>query len=331
MILILTGAEDAHADHVAAMLRDRGAAFCRFDPGKVPARAAVALRHETGERTSRLLLTDDGTIDLDSVDTVWYRRPNGAVAAASITDRAAREFVELEASMVLHGLWSSMRAAWLPGLPLNVRRAEYKAFQLDLASRLGFELPPTLMTNSPTELLAFHRRHGRIICKHAATAFAATIGFGMVRYTELVTPRDLMHFRDVAHCPMTFQAYVPKRIELRVTVVGSRVFAAEIHSQSNRHTRFDWRRYDLGRTTHRPHTLTRDIERRCLMLVEALGLQYGAIDLIVTPDDRYVFLEINPNGQYLWIEEITGLPISEAICELLIGDSGFAAQSLGVS
>jgi len=56
-------------------------------------------------------------------------------------------------------------------------------------------------------------------------------------------------------------------------------------------------------------------------LVARLGLRFGAIDIIVTPDDRYVFLEINPNGQWLWIEEETGLPIRDAICTELMNPS----------
>ena len=55
-----------------------------------------------------------------------------------------------------------------------------------------------------------------------------------------------------------------------------------------------------------------------MALVERLGLCYGALDLVLTPDGRYVFLEINPSGQYLWIEVATGLPITAALCEMLI-------------
>lgn len=125
-------------------------------------------------------------------------------------------------------------------------------------------------------------------------------------------------------CPVIFQAYVPKLFELRITVVGKQVFAAEIHSQQANHTRHDWRRYDNYKTPHLPHQLPCSMEQRCVHLVEQLGLSYGAIDMVVTPDGRYVFLEINPNGQYLWIEETTGLPISDAICDLLM--SGIPAN-----
>jgi glutathione synthase/RimK-type ligase-like ATP-grasp enzyme len=118
---------------------------------------------------------------------------------------------------------------------------------------------------------------------------------------------------------MLFQAYVPKRSELRVTVVGERVFAAEIGSQATHHTRHDWRRYDMAHTPHTPHALPEPVARAAVALVRALGLVYGAIDLVLTPDGDYVFLEINPNGQYLWIEHLTGLPITAAIADHLIG------------
>jgi glutathione synthase/RimK-type ligase-like ATP-grasp enzyme len=227
--------------------------------------------------------------------------------------------------MVMQSLWSMLTDAWLPGRPLAVRQAEQKAFQLKLAGDLGFELPPTLITNRPADLVDFYREHdGLIVSKQAATAFPATIGFGMVRFTELVTTRDIAHAQSISYCPMIFQAYVPKRVELRITVVGTRVFAAEIHSQANNRTRHDWRRYDLDRTPHLPHDLPHDVSAKCVRLVEELGLRYGAIDMIVTPDERYVFVEINPNGQYLWIEHQTGLPISEAICDLLLAEEASA-------
>ena len=87
--------------------------------------------------------------------------------------------------------------------------------------------------------------------------------------------------------------------------------------QQTNHTRVNWRRYDHHQTPYREHRLPRDVAQRCVQLVERLGLCYGAIDMVLTPDGRYVFLEINPNGQYQWIEDFTGLPISDAICDLL--------------
>jgi len=119
-------------------------------------------------------------------------------------------------------------------------------------------------------------------------------------------------------CPLIVQVYVEKAVELRVTVVGSDVFAAEIHSQATQRTKIDWRRYDEGNTPHFEHTLPDKVSKLCLAMTHSLGLVYSAIDLILTPDGRYIFLELNPNGQYQWIEHLTGLPITDRIARLLI-------------
>lgn len=122
----------------------------------------------------------------------------------------------------------------------------------------------------------------------------------------------------VQQCPCQFQEYIPKKIELRAIVVGDRVFAVEIHSQNSDKTKLDWRHYDFDRVAHRSHELPFTVRAQCLALVAALNLHYGAIDMIVTPDGEYVFLEINPTGQYQWLEALTRLPITDSIVDLLI-------------
>ena len=146
----------------------------------------------------------------------------------------------------------------------------------------------------------------------------------LIRFTQVLRPADLAHVDGIALCPVAVQEAVDKRVELRVTVVGSRVFAAAIHSQRSNHTRHDWRRYDLVNTPLEPVELAPGIARRCVELVAGYGLSYGAIDLIQTPDGRTVFLELNPNGQYLWVEAATGHPISAALADLLLASENLA-------
>ena len=108
------------------------------------------------------------------------------------------------------------------------------------------------------------------------------------------------------------------------------MFAAEIASQSSRLTRYDWRHYDDPSVRYSAHTLPGDIERRCRQLVERLGLSFGAIDLILTPSGEYVFLEINANGQWGFIELSTGLPIAEAVVDFLTAAPAREAHDVSV-
>ncbi len=320
MILILTEEADPHADRVIEALRQRSAEWVRFNPARFPSGAEISFACTAAGQVCSLLRVEGETVDLDRVTAVWYRRPQSPEPHEEITDPCTRAHVADECRFTLNDLWHTLDCRWVPAPPAVFRRAEFKAAQLKLAGALGFELPPTLLTNSPAAFLEFYRHHNAdVISKLAGNSFLTRFGENYIRYTEVVSRRDVGYAGSVRYCPVFFQAYVPKRVELRVTVVGQQVFAAEIHSQASNHTRHDWRRYDWFQTTYLPHELPREVERRCLQLVERLGLCYGAIDLILTPDDHYVFLEINPNGQYLWIEDTTGLPISEALCDLLIG------------
>jgi glutathione synthase/RimK-type ligase-like ATP-grasp enzyme len=331
MILVLTDDADPHADHVAAKLRQRGAPVVRFDPARFPSRAALSVSYDPTGLAGATLETDAATVDLRALRAVWYRRPRPPVPHDDVTDPPTHAYLAEECKTVMNDVWHALDCPIVPAPPAVIRRAELKMPQLATAGRLGFELPPTLITTCPRAFRAFYRQHGgNIISKLPSSALYRLTGSTFNRYTLVVSTRDVGYAQALRRGPVIFQAYVPKRVELRVTVVGSALFAAEIHSQHTRRTRHDWRRYDHYETPLRPHALPDDVARRCRQLVAELGLCYGAIDLVLTPDGRYVFLEINPNGQYLWIEEATGLPISDALCDLLMAGDGARAVATPV-
>lgn len=120
--------------------------------------------------------------------------------------------------------------------------------------------------------------------------------------------------------PCLFQKHIQKPHELRVTVVGQKIFPIKINSQETEETRIDWRRdqsldaYHLYEITKIPLTL----ERRIYSYMRSEDLKYGAFDFIVSPNGKYFFLECNAAGQWLWLEDATGAQISTAVAELLI-------------
>ncbi|MBD0386056.1 MAG: hypothetical protein ICV54_05870 [Nostoc sp. C3-bin3] len=328
MILILDESFDAHVDYVVQKLRQRGTKFVRFNSADFPSKATISCSYSAVGEAKYRLFVDEEIINLDLVMSVWCRRPQPPVPHQGFEDENSYNYVKEECETYINDLWNSLDCLWLPASTAVVKRAQFKASQLRIAATLGFELPPTLFTNDPDDFLEFYRQHnGNIISKLASISFHTTVGKSFCRYTEVVSRRDVGYAQAVRYCPMIFQAYVPKRLELRITVVGQKVFAAEIHSQATNHTRYDWRRYDHNKTVYLPHQLPHKLELQCIQLVEKLGLCFGAIDMILTPDDRYVFLEINPNGQYLWVEQLTGLPISDAICDLLMSGSSVTKRS----
>jgi glutathione synthase/RimK-type ligase-like ATP-grasp enzyme len=134
--------------------------------------------------------------------------------------------------------------------------------------------------------------------------------------TQRVGPEELDDDGAIRSAPVMAQAYVPKRTEVRATVVAGRVMAVEIHSQETERTRVDWRRYD-HRTRYERLDLPADVRRACVQVTRDVGLDYSGIDLVRTPRDEYVFLEVNSEPAWLWIEDLTGMRITRALAGLL--------------
>lgn len=318
VIIILSEPSDATAEAVAQRLCSRGKAFEWLDRAAYPAVATLEYTVGPDRAPSRRLRVGLRSVDLDEVSAIWWRRPGRVCAAPSLKDPELRSYVESSAEEVFSSVFDDIDCLHVPARRAVVRRAREKIPQLSLARALGLEVPDTLVTNDPAELLNFYHRHrGRVVTKTTAVGVDAFIKNRFSGYTRMLRPRDLCFLHDVALCPITAQAYVDKRLELRVTVVGDAIFAAEIHSQETRRTRVDWRHYDDRHTMHRVHSLPDTIAASIRELTRSLGLAFAAIDFVFTPDGRYVFLEVNPSGQYQWIEDATGLPISDQLAKLL--------------
>lgn len=350
MILLIAHADDDGVPPVARRLAELGAPYVQFDPRTAPSLARVDVEHSRRGLVTRTLRFGDTTLDLSEVCAVWNRAKLRPIADAGVTpDQAwwvAENFVR-----VLLDLYERIDCVWMPERPsashnpfrarketdpawdlLSTRHPEPSAnnkhYQFDVATELGFSVPRTLVTNVPERFLAFYEEcGGQVISKRAANVNASRKGEDVGLYTYPVQRRDLIDYQSVRYAAVVFQERVPKQVELRVTVVGRQVFAAEIRSQESARLQTDWRHYaTYGNAQHySPHVLPADVERRCADLVSALGLCFGALDLILTPDGDYVFLEVNLHGQYLWIEEITGMPISNAIAEFLVDASRVSA------
>lgn len=316
MILIVTNRCDHTADFLILELQRRGVAYYRFNTEDLPDRAEIDVR--PGCRGALgVIRSGSKTLPLSDVSSVWYRRPGTPTPSPTIADSAALEFCVTETQAALDGMLGTLNVFWISH-PHMIRRAEQKLLQLRLATSLGFAVPNTLVTNSPESAREFLGSNPSVIYKPMRRGRITTELGNRIIFTNLVSGEARARLDSISFAPCLLQEYVPKAFEVRVTVIGKLCFAVAIHSQDGADTKIDWRRGEPRTLRHEIYGLPDAIRDRCVKLVEMLGLSFGAIDLIVRPDGAHVFLEINPNGQWAWLEQLCpDLPLRASLADLL--------------
>lgn len=316
---IFTFEGDLHAIEVADQIeKDGGEAVVLIDDHYCHSWTVTitADRSEIGCR----LTTPKGDFGLDDFSAWWIRRR----PTMRTTPNSSSEEVFLETQRVhfLQGFIQLVSYTARCVDPLDrVLRAQSKALQLKLALKNGLLIPSTFSGGDPSIALDWISHTDGPLCSKAIEAgrFTDESGQQFGRYTSPFERRGLDDLASLQDCPVTIQEFIPKLLELRVTVIGQRILTAAIDtSTSNQESKVDWRHYDWANTKYSVFQLPSEMQLRILALMKDLGLTFGAIDLILDPQGRYVFLEVNPIGQFLWIEDLTDLPICRTMAGHLL-------------
>lgn len=311
LILLLTNRKDYTADWLVLELHRREADFARFNTEDWPTVVGLSWRSD-GSGQLRFAAR---TVDSDEVGSVWYRRPVAPVMPVELDAERAR-WAAAEASEAMNGFWLTLHATWV-NPPLAEAAASSKPEQLRRAQRQGLAVPETLITNDGVEAQEF-AQGVPTICKPLSPGAVGADGVERVFFTRLLSADDVEALAELGPEPYLLQHRVPKQYDVRVTVIGEEVFPVAIHSQVFAETETDWRVGDATQLRHERIELPDQIGEACLALVENYGLSFGAIDLALDMDGRYVFFEINPSGQWAWIEEAADVPLRSCLASLLM-------------
>jgi glutathione synthase/RimK-type ligase-like ATP-grasp enzyme len=316
-ILLLSHPMDVHAMAVAEGLRRKGAPYAVWHTADFPSRSGESISFRRGQ----LAIKVEGPellIAQREFGTIWYRRPLTQPDQELLhpADRLfARQHCEAFRRALLRLL--GPEAFWVNS-PAASDLAKQKVLQQHAALFCGFEMPDTLYSNDPDEIRRFiASQGGRVIFKILTGAPWRDGRTRWVSYAAPLSQDQLVEDDLLRQTPSIYQAIVPKAYELRVTVMGRQVFTAQVLSQETAEGKLDWRRA-YRELEMRPAELPTEVRERCFLLMERLGIVFGCFDFIVTPEGEHVFLEVNEAGQFLFVEEYTGLPLLDAFCEFLI-------------
>lgn len=321
MLLLVTGKDDLTADYLIRRLDERHQPFFRFNTEDLLCGFEVSLTLEN--ESFDFTITDQARatdLHLRDIRAAYFRKPrvpnvcDDQVGAEQVFNR--REILE-----TLRSIWRLIPdRCWL-NTPEALWLASNKIKQLRIASELGFRIPSTLVSSSADEVARFSERHGGdVIAKAVKHGFLESDGLSLI-FTSTLEATKLDAMSDSGSIiPAIVQPKLEKEFDLRITVVGDSIFPAAILSQGHKETSVDWRTWDICGVDleHSRANLPAALGAQCLELNRRLNLRFSCIDMVLTKGGEYYFLEVNPNGQWAWIEDMLKFPIRDSIIDLLL-------------
>jgi glutathione synthase/RimK-type ligase-like ATP-grasp enzyme len=316
-ILIITSRQDTHTDYIINILYDDGLS-----------ENIIRLNTEDFNSNTKVIFTNcsfcinindsNRTFTNEEIVSVWFRRPKPIKLTDQ--DKYVANFIYKQSNSVLRGLYFCLHdsSLWINPLP-SMHRAKNKLQQLHLASKLGFLVPDTLVTNNYVEALLFYNKYG-LICNKSLDEPNYYFNGQLFPYlTRLVQSKSELEKNStgISNCFTLFQQYINKIFDIRVIVINKSVFAFEIYSQDDDMSKIDFRGRSPLKLVHKLHNLPKSLVEKIIEFVRAQGLVYSALDFVYSADNKYYFIENNCNGQWLWLELLTNVKISEELIKAL--------------
>ncbi|MGN5636851.1 ATP-grasp ribosomal peptide maturase [Streptomyces sp. AC154] len=314
-VLVVTALEDVTADWVIAALNEREVPVVRVDPADIGTGLTFRARIEAGAPSwGGRLRTASREVELGEVAAVYYRRPTPYAARYQHLPPQQREFAAAEARHGLGGILNTLHGAVYVNHPAAVTRADFKPAQLQRFTELGLSIPPTLVTNDVEAARKFAAEHGPVIYKTFRGLPRNDDGHTGAIWAQRIDPET---FDDsLAVTAHLFQAEIPKTGDVRVTVVGRRVFAQQVAAPDGA---LDWRRGNWDDLIHAPITVPASIKAALHSYLASFGLVFGCFDFALTGDghapEHWTAIECNSNGQWGWLPDAP--TITEAIADIL--------------
>lgn len=313
-VLILATERDISADRMVRALTDRDVPVFRMDMSWFPLQLTLDAELRGGRWEGRLATPYRG-VALEELRSAWYRNPSGFRFPAAMSG-TERQHAQHEAKLGLGGVLGALPVRWV-NHPSQHADAGYKPRQLIAAARAGLRVAPTLVTNDAVAVRRFAARSGPggVVTKMFGASAICEQGGRRVALTQRLIDTDLDDLRGVELTAHLVQQWASKRQEARVIVIGSRLFAVAIRAHSEP-AYVDWRA-DYNALSYEAIPLPIDVEQGIRAVMRELSLVYGAFDFVITPDSEWIFLEVNPGGQFGFVEDHTGAPLTATLADLL--------------
>lgn len=309
MIVIISTMADIATDAVVDRLNKSNVTFVRINTEDVPSEVSFGV-----DLCGGILHAGRYEAEIKKIRSVWFRRIRNPDLPLTV-DKGIAQYITNETHTTIKGLIACLppEIRWMSH-PKAIDLAELKPFQLQTAQAVGFQIPPTIITSDPDRIVRFLvAQHGFCIAKPVRSGYVQANEQAYGIFTHRINHDDVERLNSSLPCPIIVQAEIEKSFDIRVTYVDGHLFSAAIDSQSDPDAIVDWRRTSNPLLPHERVELPEEISERIIRYMKCVNLSYGALDFVMDKHGRYIFLEVNPSGQWLWLEDQLGFPIADTI------------------
>jgi glutathione synthase/RimK-type ligase-like ATP-grasp enzyme len=324
MILIITNRADITSDLLVLRLQERNIPYYRLNTEAFPSKISLHIVFTPNFAGSIYDKETDRKIDFSEIRSVYYRRPSFPRPSIDNADESRKQFAILESLQAFRGFIENLDCFWV-SRPSRIRYAENKITQLNVARKIGFKVPKTVISNNPKNVIDFiDCNKNDVVIKPVKSGFVSD---EEIIFTNVINSEKIVSPNRIMKIPSIYQQYIRKKYDIRVTVFGEKVFPVEIHSQGPPDSRIDWRKSSDLNMVQKEHVIPKKIQENCLRMTSYFGLEFGAIDMVLSPKNEYFFLEINPNGQWAWLEQRTNYKLTDTLIDLLLIGKGVCQKN----
>ena len=321
-LLIVTSASDIHADVVIRELQKKS----KINPIRLNTETFIKNSQyfyewkSSGELNKQLLGVRNSLKNIRDIGVIWWRKPDRYDVFPEVTDAWAIKYCQQETESLVQSLAGLYPDAKWVNHYYKLRFPSHRINQIPTAKELGITIPPTVVTNSYKAACQFVAQQGKCVIKPLRYSGFLHQGKQYACYTRPIDLETLEEFKEsIRLAPIFLQKRISKKAEYRVTLIGKHDFVCRIDAKhlNDADIALDWRAIAPEKLIHLPGKLPNTYLEKLHQMLDIFGLNFGAFDIIRDEDDTLYFIELNPNGQWYWIEILTGMPMVSAIIELI--------------
>ncbi|MCP3675078.1 MAG: hypothetical protein GY829_11505 [Gammaproteobacteria bacterium] len=310
VILIIAPTDDFHAIVVAKRIESMSPyKAIIWDSGTFPLATKISY-YNTNASSDFKIIFDNSNINLSDIISIWWRRPHPFKLSEFIQSDAIRSFCKNESEMFVLGSIAGMNIPIIND-PLQQATACRKPYQISSAVRAKLDIPDTLMTNDSVEATVFYEKH-----KDECIYKPFDSPPWRIAETRRMKKEYLSNLKSLVYSPIILQQEIKNGRNIRINVFDKKIFASEILPDKTLYKGIDWRLAPNYECIE--HKLPEELEKKIIIFMKIIKLRYGCFDFILHEKRGYVFLEVNPAGQFLFVEIDNNQGLSSAMAEILI-------------